>query len=110
VLATLKPDQQAQTVRAVGNALTRLQRLDEAARYLQVAQKLAKPPNVKKAITAELLEVQARLRREKVNTARQPILHEELEQNRLVRPRLAARAIRPAKPDTKPDVKKGEQP
>ena len=110
VLATLKPDQQAQTVRAVGNALTRLQRLDEAARYLQVAQKLAKPPNVKKAITAELLEVQARLRREKVNTARQPILHEELEQNRLVRPRLVARAIRPAKPDTKPDVKKGGQP
>jgi predicted Zn-dependent protease len=106
----MQQDQQAQTARAVGNALTRLQRLDEAIGYLQVAQKLEKAPAVKKAITAELWKVQARLRREKLNAARQPILHEELEQNRLVRPRLVARAIRPAKPDGKPDAKKGEQP
>jgi cellulose synthase operon protein C len=111
---TLQPDQQAQTIRAVGNALARLQRLDEAARYLQAAQKLEKTPAVRKAITGELLEVRARLRRERLNAARQPILHQELEQNRLVRPRLVARATRPTKPDPKPDAKpnaeNGEQP
>jgi len=106
----LQQDQRAQTARAVGNALTRLQRLAEAAAYLQVAQRLEKTPAVKKAITAELLEVQARLRREKLNAARQPILHEELEQNRLVRPRLVARAIGPAKLNAKPNARKGEQP
>ena len=102
----IQPYEQAETLRAVGSALARLQRLNEAAGYLQAAQKLEKAAAVKKAITAELLEVQARVRREKSNQARQPILHEELEQNRLVRPRLVARAMKP----TKPSAQKGAQP
>jgi cellulose synthase operon protein C len=108
VPAPIKPqaDEQAAIFRSVGNALERLERLNEAAGYLQAAQKLEKAPAVRKAITAELLEVQARLRREKSNRARQPILHEELEQNRLVRPRLVARAVKPAKPA----AQKGAQP
>jgi hypothetical protein len=38
------------------------------------------------------------LRRQQLNAARQPILHAELEQDRLVRPRLAAHATPSAKP------------
>ena len=108
VTATAVPqaNDQPATLRAVGNALARLQRLDEAAGYLQAAQKLEKTAAAKKAITAELLEVQVRLRRERLDQARQPILHEELEQNRLVRPRLVVRAVNPAKPS----AEKGAQP
>jgi Flp pilus assembly protein TadD len=100
VTATAVPqaNNQAATLRTVGNVLARLQRLNEAAGYLQEAQRLEKTPAVKKAIIVELSDVQARMRREKLNQAHQPILHEELEQNRLVRPRLMARAMKPAKP------------
>jgi len=40
------------------------------------------------------------LRRERLNLARQPILHQELEQDRVVRPRLVARAATPGKANT----------
>lgn len=102
----LPQDQRAQLARSVGNALTRLQRLNEAVFYLQVAQKLEKAPAVREAITVELLKVRASVRQEKHNRACQPILRKELQQNRLVRPRLQAGAARPAKPA----AKKGEQP
>jgi cellulose synthase operon protein C len=106
VTTSPQPTDPAKTLRAVGNALARLQRLNEAAGNLQAAYKLEKAPATKKAIDAELLEVQAKVRREKLNQARQPILHEELEQNRLVRPRLLTRAMKPAKPP----AQKGAQP
>ena len=97
--------QLAQVGREVGLAMMRLDRLEEAASYLQIAQKWEKAPAEKKRITAQLAEVRSRLRRQRANAARQPILHAELEQDRLVRPRLAARVAAAAKTSGKTEVK-----
>jgi hypothetical protein len=101
----LPPAQLAQLAHEVGLALIRLDRLDEAASYLQIAQKWEKAPSEKKRVTVKLLDVRARLRRQRANAARQPILHAELEQDRLVRPRLLARAATPARASAKAEVK-----
>ena len=104
--ASLQPSQQAQVAHEAALALIRLERLDEAVPYLQVAEKLEKAPAERKVITTELSRVKAQLRRQRVNATRQPILHAELEQDRLVRPRLVARAVIP----DKPSAKAGEKP
>jgi predicted Zn-dependent protease len=93
----LSPAEQAQISLAVANALVRLHRWSEAPPYLQAAQKLEKAPARRKEIAAKLAEVKTVLRRERLNLARQPIFHQELEQDRVVRPRLVARAASPAK-------------
>jgi hypothetical protein len=89
--------QQSQLAREVALAMIRLDRLDEAAAYLKIAQRLEKSMAERTRITTQLLEVRTRLRRQRTNAARQPILHAELEQDRLVRPRVVARAETPEK-------------
>lgn len=98
--------QQAQVARAVGEVMIKLNRFNEALPYLQLAQKLEKAPVRLKEIRAEIANVRAQLRREQQNAARQPILHAELEQDRLVRQRLVARAA----PAAKANSKAGEKP
>ena len=101
----LQPAQLAQFAHEVALALLRLDRWDEAASYLQTAHRLEKSPAELKRISSQLLDVRARLRRQRANAARVPILHPELEQDRLVRPRLVAEAApakSPAKPGGKP--------
>ena len=93
----LSPAEQAEISLVVANAQVRLHRWNEALPYLQLAQKLEKVPARRKEITGKLAEVRTVLRRERLNLARQPILHQELEQDRVVRPRLVARAATPAK-------------
>jgi predicted Zn-dependent protease len=104
--AKLPPTQQAQIARAVGLTLARLNRLTAALGYIQVALKLEKTPPRKKEIAMELADIKARLRRQQLNAARQPILHADLEQDRLVRPRVVARAA----PAAKLSAKSGERP
>jgi hypothetical protein len=99
------PSQQAELAHEIALAMLRLDRLDEAASYLQIAQKLEKSPAELKLISAQWQDVRARLRRQHTNAARQPILHAELEQDRLVRPRLVAQAAAPAKTVAKPGGK-----
>ncbi len=98
--AKLSPAEQAQISLAVSNALVRLHRWSEALPYLQPAQKLEKAPALRKEIAGKLADVRTVLRRERLNLARQPILHQELEQDRVVRPRLVARAATPGKAST----------
>ena len=101
----LQPSQQAELAHEIALAMLRLDHLDEAASYLQIAQKLEKSPAELKRISAQLQDVRARLRRQHTNAARQPILHAELEQDRLVRPHLVAQAAAPAKTVAKPGGK-----
>lgn len=101
----LQPPQQAQLAHEVALAMLRLDRLDEAASYLQIALKLEKSPAELKRISSQLLDVRARLRRQRTNAARTPILHAELEQDRLVRPRLVAQTAAPTKSPAKPGGK-----
>jgi tetratricopeptide (TPR) repeat protein len=89
--------QQAQVARTLGDLMVRLNRLDDALRYLRVAQRLETAPVPGKEIISAITAVNARLRRQRLNAARQPILHEALEQDRLVRPRLLARSAPPVK-------------
>ncbi len=89
--------QQAQVARTLGDLMVRLNRLDDALRYLRVAQRLETAPVPGKEISSAITAVNARLRRQRLNAARQPILHEALEQDRLVRPRLLARSAPPVK-------------
>jgi cellulose synthase operon protein C len=93
----LLPAEQAQISLAVANALVRLRRWSEALPYLQIAKRLEKTPARRKEITSKLAEARTVLRRERLNLARQPILHQDLEQDRVVRPRLVVRAATPAK-------------
>ena len=102
----LAPSQQAQISRTVGEVMDRLNRLNQALPYLQFAQKLEKAPTRQKEIGVEIASVKTRLRRQQLNATRQPILHAELEQDRLVRPRLVARSVPPARAN----AKAGEKP
>jgi hypothetical protein len=101
----LPPAQQAQVAGTLAEVLIRLDRLSEALPYLDIARRLEKAPDRRKKISAQIADVRAQLRRQQLNAARQPILHEALEQDRLVRPRLLARAV-PGKPPTKGGVKR----
>ena len=101
--AKLPPTQQAQIAQAVGLTLARLNRLGEALAYMQVALNLEKTQPRRKEIAAELADIRVQLRRQQLNAARQPILHADLEQDRLVRPRLVARAAPAVKPSAKPE-------
>lgn len=102
----LLPAQQAQLAQLVGLVLMRLHHFSEALGYLQAARKLEKTPARRKELAAEISDVRTHLRSQQLNAARQPILHADLEQDRLVRPRLVARSAPPAKPAAKP----GERP
>jgi predicted Zn-dependent protease len=93
--------QQAKVAWTLSEVLIRLDRLDEALPYLQTAHRLEKAPARREQIGQAITDVRARLRRQQLNAARQPILHEALEQDRLVRPRLLARAAPQAKPSAK---------
>jgi len=97
--------EQAQLARTLGDLMIRLNRLDDALRYLRVAQKLETVPALRKKISSTITGASTRLRRQQLNAARQPILHEALEQDRLVRPRLLARAAPPAKASSKGGTK-----
>ncbi|HWZ96747.1 MAG TPA: tetratricopeptide repeat protein [Candidatus Dormibacteraeota bacterium] len=92
----LSPAQQAQTAREVGLAFLRLNRPNEAVGYLQMAAKLERSPAEKKQITAHLQNARTLIRRQRENAARQPILHAELEQDHVVRPRLVAKTLKPS--------------
>jgi Flp pilus assembly protein TadD len=96
----LSPAEQAQISLAVANVLVRLNRRSEALPYLQRSQKLEKVPSRRKEIAGKLAEVRTVLRRERLNLARQPIFHQELEQDRVVCPRLVARVTAPGKAST----------
>ncbi len=104
--AKLSSEQQAQIALQMGLALARLNRLGEALAYLQASLNLEKSPPRKKEIAVELADIKGQLRRQQLNAARQPILHADLEQDRLVRPRVVAKAA----PATKLSAKPGERP
>jgi cellulose synthase operon protein C len=102
--ARLLPAQQAQIAWEAGNVMVRLDRLNEALPYLQLAGKLDKASARHKEIVSKIVEVKSSLQRQKLNAARQPILHIPLEQDRVVRPRLVARPLPRPNPATKGGV------
>jgi cellulose synthase operon protein C len=74
----------------VAAVMENLGRLDDAARYLASAEKLERSESRRMEFHRRLLQLRAELARRAANASRAPQIHKELEQARLVRPRLAA--------------------
>jgi tetratricopeptide (TPR) repeat protein len=89
--ARLSRAQQAQVAQMIGDTMIRLNRLADAVSYYQTARQLETAAAVRKTLYRKITDLKASLRIQQQNAARQPILHEPLEQDRVVRPQLIAR-------------------
>jgi tetratricopeptide (TPR) repeat protein len=89
--AKLSRAQQVQVAQMIGDTMIRLTRLADAVSYYQTARQLETSPAVRKTLYRKIADAKASLRIQQQNAARQPILHEPLEQDRVVRPQLVAR-------------------
>ena len=85
--------ERARVALMIGDTMSRLGRLADALSYYQNARSLETATTVRKTLTRKITETKSSLRILRENAARQPILHEALEQDRIVRPRLQARAV-----------------
>ncbi len=83
--------QQAKVAQMIGDTMIRLNRLTDAVSYYQTARQLENSTAVRKTLLRKVADAKAVLRIQNQNTARQPLLHEALEQDRVVRPQLSAR-------------------
>ena len=88
--------QQAETAQQVAEVMMRLDRLSEAVSYYDLARRLESSPAARTALVRKIADAKAVLRVQRESAARQPIFHEALEQDRVVRPRLVARGTPPA--------------
>jgi cellulose synthase operon protein C len=88
----LSRSQQAQVAQTIGDTMTRLNRLADAVTYFDIARRVENSPATRKQLNRKIGNAKAELRIQRQNAARQPLLHEALEQDRVVRPRLVARA------------------
>lgn len=90
--AQLSRARQAQVAEMIADTMKRLQRYNDALSYYQTARTLQSAASVRQTLARKIAEMKSILRIEHENAAREPILHEALEQDRVVRPRLATRA------------------
>jgi len=95
--------QQAQVAQTIGETMARLNRLPDAVSYFEIARRSQTSPAARKELAHKIADLKATVRMQHQNAARQPLLHEALEQDRIVRPRLLARAA----PVTKTVTTKG---
>jgi hypothetical protein len=85
--------QRARVSQLIGDTMTRLSRFPDALSYYQAAHGLETSASARKALNRKIAETKSVLRIQRENAARQPLLHEALEQDRVVRPRLLARVM-----------------
>jgi hypothetical protein len=101
VLATrslkLSRAQQVQVARMIGDAMARLNRFSDATAYYENARRMENSPAVRESLLRKIADTKAVVRIQHQNAARQPILHEALEQDRVVRPKLMARVTATSK-------------
>jgi hypothetical protein len=97
--------QQARLAQLVGDAMIHVGRIADALSYYQTARRLEASLKEREVILHKISEARSILRVESENAARQPLLHEALDQDRLVRPRLLTRTARLSKgADRKGDI------
>lgn len=84
--------QQAQVAQMIGDTMVRFNRSADAVHYFEIARRSEASADVRKVLNRKIAALKAALRIQHQNAARQPLLHEALEQDRTVRPRLLARA------------------
>jgi len=97
--------QAAQLAQMIADAMSRQGRLGEALSYYQTARTIGTSP-LRKVLADKIAETKSTLSIELENASRQPLLHEALEQDRVVRPRLLAHGARASRTSAaKGDVK-----
>ena len=85
--------QQAEVAQMLGDTMSRLNRLDDAVAYYDSARRAESSPAIRRVLLRKIADAKAALRIQRQNAARQPLLHEALEQDRVVRPQLLTRSI-----------------
>jgi tetratricopeptide (TPR) repeat protein len=96
--ARLSRAQQARVANMIGDTMIGLSRLDDAVSYFEIARRYETAGASRKDLARKLAHLKATLRIQHQNAARQPLLHEALEQDRVVGPRLMARGSPAPKP------------
>jgi hypothetical protein len=91
-LARIPAKQRATIASGLGLAFEKLDEFQLAVNHLRSAYKLETDPAKKSVINTKVQSLRAVLRRRSANAARQPSVHEALEQDRIVHPRLVTRA------------------
>ncbi len=81
----------------LGTVTESLGRLEDAVRYFSAADKLERDEARRKEIHRHVAQLRVELARRATNAARIPVIHKQLEQDRLVRPRLIAQSSPQAK-------------
>ncbi len=82
--------EQARVAALIGDAMMHEGRIADALPFYQTARHLEDSPKERATVLRKIAQAKSALREESENAARQPILHEALEQDRLVRRRLVA--------------------
>jgi tetratricopeptide (TPR) repeat protein len=95
ITSKLTHSQQIQVAQTLGEILLRLKRPPEALSYFRTARRLETAAANRRLLDRKIADLRSLLRIQQQNAARQPVLHEALEQDRIVRPRLLARAAPP---------------
>jgi tetratricopeptide (TPR) repeat protein len=90
-VAKLSRTQEAQVAQMIGDTMSRLNRLADAVAYYENARRLETSAVVRKTLHRKIADARSTLQIQHQNAARQPLLHEPLEQDRVVRPRLLVR-------------------
>ena len=85
-----KPEQ-ARIAQLIGDTMNQVGRIEDALSYYQTARNLEASARTRKALNRKISEARRTLRIQRDNMARQPLLHEALEQDRVVRPKLTLR-------------------
>jgi hypothetical protein len=83
--------EQAEVAQMIGDAMSRLGRVADALSYYQTARRMETSRAVRRTLLSKIAESKSLLRMQHQNAARQPLLHEALEQDRVVRSRVLAR-------------------
>jgi hypothetical protein len=89
----LSPAQRARVSKLIADAMARVGRTTDALAFYQRARSLETSAENRQLLNRRIAEIKSVLRIQHANAARQPLLHEALEQDRVVRPRLMAHSI-----------------
>jgi Tetratricopeptide repeat len=102
-IAALPAKERAEINRDLGMAFIKIKLPDQASPYLEQAYGLEPDPEIKAQINKEIQQIRFTQRRQAMNRTRQPQVHSDLEQERIVRPRL------PEKPAAGPPRPQGRE-
>jgi hypothetical protein len=84
--------QRARVSKLIADTMARVGRFPDALSYYQTARNLETSTENRKQLSRKIADMKSILRIQHQNAARQPLLHEALEQDRVVRPKLLARS------------------